>query len=176
MGENNSLTIGILIAVIGGLLLIIFGAPIKDIMDSPEAIFVAQSNEKSCPQNINFQSYGSKTAFILVKLQNVGDDGSLFVTIDSNKLLSRTNDEEEFKFNATKSWFMNNKQYQDFKFELKQGENIENLNENVSISFTSGCYEKVLGKYFYCKPSIRCCNYQKEKSKSGYKLLNQICS
>ena len=118
MGKE-SIGVGVAVAVIGGLLLIIFGNPIKDIMTPPEAIPVAQYNEKVCLNNLYFQSYGDKTADFSIKFQNIGDDGSIFVTLYSDELLSRASDEDKFQSNSTKSWVVNSRQYQDFKFELQ---------------------------------------------------------
>jgi len=172
MGKD-SISVGIAVAVIGGLLIIIFGNPIKDVMTPPESIPIAQYNEKVCPASFYFKSYEDNTADFSVKFQNIGDDGTLFVTLSSEELLSRASDEEEFQSNSTKAWVVNSRQYQDFKFELKQIDD-ESVN-NVTISFVYGCYEKVIGKNFYCKQYTRCCNYQKEERGSNYNLINQIC-
>jgi len=174
MGKE-SIGVGIAVAVIGGILLIIFGTPIKDILTPPEAIPVAQYNEKVCPHTIYFQSYENKTAAFSIKFQNIGDDGTLFVYLFSDTLLSRASDEENFKPNSTKIWFVNSKQYQDFNFELKQKEEKQNL-ENFTVSFTYGCYEKVMGRNFNCKQYTDCCNYEKEDNGIGFRLINQICS
>ena len=165
---NNSINASIVVGVIAGLLVIIFGNPINDIMAPPEVIPVAKYSEKVCPPRIYFQS-NDKTADFSLKFQNIGDDGSVFVNIFSNEILSKAKGEDQFKQNSTKTWFTNSRQYQDFNFELKQNEEINNL-ENITISFNYGCSEIVFGKIFYCKQYNRSCNYQKE---TNY-LFNRI--
>lgn len=163
----------IFVGVIVGLLILILGAPIKSIITPPEAIPVAQYNEKFCPDNLYFQSYSNKTSPFSVKFQNIGDDGSLFVALHSDSLLSKTKNEGEYKLNSTMSWLLNSRQYQDFNFELMQN-NSMNL-ENFTIYLDYGCYKSTLGYNFYCKQYSRCCSYQKNKDDSNKYLLKDAC-
>ena len=174
--KKESIGTKIVVGVIVAILVLIIGNIVDDYMNPPEAIPVAQyNNEKVCPTNLYFWPYGDKTVSFSLRFQNTGDDGTLFVTIYSDKLLSRASDEEEFNSSSTKQWFMNSKQCGDFKFELKQKEDIKNF-ESFTVSFSYGCYEEIVGRTFYGKQHTSCCNYQKEQYSSNYILLNQICS
>ena len=174
--KKESIGKKIAIPVIVAILVLIIGNTVNDYMNPPEAIPVAQyNNEKVCPTNLYFWPYGDKTASFSLRFQNTGDDGTLFVTIYSDKLLSRASGEEEFQSNSTQQWFMNSKQCGDFNFELKQRGDIKNF-ENFTVSFSCGCYEEIVGRTFYGKQHTCYCNYQKEQDSSNYILLNQICS
>ncbi len=173
---RDSITTGIIVAVVGGILLLIFGNLINDIMTNPKAIPIAQYNEKVCPTTLYFQSYSSDTiGSFSVKFQNLGDDGTLFTTLFSDKILIRKDNTELFATNSTKAWVVNSRLYQDFNFEIKRNEKITQI-ENFTISFDYGCYEEVLGYNLYCKQYRRCCNYQKDQYQSNsYKLVDELC-
>lgn len=176
---KDSIKAGIIIAVIGGviggILLLILGNPIVDILTPPEAIPIAQYNEKFCPTRIYFPNYGDKTATFSIKFQNIGDDGVLFVTFLSDKILSRPEETENFGINSTKAWSVNSRQSQDFNFQIKKNEDIDTI-KNFTIVVNYGCYENVLGHNFDCKQYQRCCNYQKDKySETYFTLLNERC-
>ena len=171
---NNSSSRTLYLIVIGGLLVLILGNLITDIMTPPEAKAVAY-DEKVCPQSISFGSCGDKTTDFTIELQNAGDDdGSLYVTLSSNSLLIRANDEEDFKLNSSKVWFVDSKDNQKFNFNLKQKDNSNYLN-NITIFYTYGSYEKVLGIKFSSPQYNGCCNYQKDKHGYNFRYVNQTC-
>jgi len=173
--KKESIGTKIAVPVIVAILVLIIGNIVNDYMNPPEAIPIAQYNEKVCPTNLYFWPYEDKIASFSLRFQNTGDDGTLFVTIYSDKLLSRASGEEEFHSNSTKQWFMNSKQCGDFNFELKQREDIKNF-ENFTVSFSYGCYEEIVGITSPGKQHTTYCNYQKGQDSSNYILLNQICS
>ena len=165
---NNSVSF-----LIFTLLVLILGFPITDIMTPPKAILIA-NDEKVCPQSINFGSYGDKTTDFTMKLQNVGDDGVLQVTLLSNNLLIRASDEEDFKFNSSKGWFVNSKSNQDFNFNLKQKDKPDYF-DNITIFYTYKSYENVGGINFYSKEYNGCCNYQKGEYGYIFRYVNKNC-
>src|SRR3989344_3635536 len=106
MGKD-SITAGIVVGVTVGILLLIVGQPIREVITPPEAIPTAQYSEKFCPNVLTFPYWGDKAAQFSVKFQNLGDDGSLFVTLDSEQLFSRLDGDSSFIKNATRLWLVN---------------------------------------------------------------------
>lgn len=152
----------------------IIGIPLTDIMNFPKVMSI-QENDKACPGQLKLYSGDAPTSFSLT-FRNVGDDGNIFVTIDSNKLLSRAKERDEYKSSSTRQFFVENKITTTFNFQLMQKENIEDF-ENITINSTYGFCETIFGIPI-CKPyRILSCSYQKEASyTSNYNLHSEIYS
>lgn len=164
---------GILIGLLSGIILIILGVIIPDIMNPPEITRVTTPYGKFCPNSIKFDS-GNGMANFEIKVKNSGDDGILFVKLNSDKLISRKNNEGEYTSNSEKAWPVDSKKIGTFGFDLKEREDIENI-ENFTISLDYGCYEKIIGLPFGYKQENCYCDYQKETYRDEFKLLNETC-
>jgi|SRR3989344_8727764 len=167
-GKMGKILETIIIGVFIGVIVFIFSSvldyPIGDFFSSPEVITIAQYDEEVCPTNILFNY--DKTADFSIQLKNNGDDGSLYLVLLSDQVLSKTYNDNNFQPNSTKSWVVDNKQIQNFNFKLKQK---DEGSKDFRMNLRFGCLD------FFCKEKTLCCNYKKAEYSDMYNLNNKTC-
>ena len=160
MRRTDKISTGIIITVISAIIItLIFGY-----FNSPKIVKIVNNDGVFCPIDI-YHSYNSDIDF-KIELSNKGSGGNMMVAISSSELLVKGVPSDTFDNSATRSWFVDSGEYQDFDFDLLKNDSVL----NVSINGYFKC-----GKIF-CQKQLFCCNYIKEREDSSrYELLNEKC-
>ena len=156
----SGVLIGVLIIVMAALVITIF----TGIFSSPKIVRTVNNDGIFCPIDLD-HSYSGDIRFE-TKLSNKGQNGNIMVSISSQELLVRGTPQDTFSKSATRKWFVDSGEYQDFDFELLKNDSVL----NVSVNGYLRC-----GKIF-CQKQQFCCNYFKEREDSSrYELINEKC-
>lgn len=136
---ENSVKVSLFLIIAGAILTPYLG----DFISFPDPIPVAQYDKEIFPENIHFNTNDDITTFSF-KIYNAGEDGIISVEIESDKILSRLKDRDEFKSSSSQQWFVRSKNEQDFSFQLKKDEAYNDI-ENFTISVNYHSSKNLLG-------------------------------
>ncbi len=114
----------IVVGVVVGLLVIIFGYLIEELMSPPKIIRITENNE-FCPSLLEFSSL-EDTENLYFKYNNHGkNDGQLIVTVSSKYFVSKYfNSDQAFDKSSAKNWFFEMDSSTKYEFILRLNNNL----------------------------------------------------
>ncbi len=155
----NDFIVKVLATVIGGLILAVIlqggNKPIVQLVDSPNYL---------CQDTLGFNGIGNE-GYFSVRTMNVGKDGAMYLNFESNDVLSKVYEKQNFS-RISKSWGPSTTNGQiNFGFALKKASN-DLQQRNITLAYVYGCYNDIIPNIFRtsCTEYKVCCVYTKDDS------------
>lgn len=173
--KSGNVITGIFVGVVVGLLVLIFGQPIKEHMNPPKPIWLTQTGSPEvCPSGIYFNT--GETASFGIGYKNTGNSDALFTAeISSSDVQSKyTGTKDDFNKISSKSWIVESGQPVTYEFTLKRNMSMDL--KNITLLTKLRCrYDTSLQKGVDCGIIQRCCSYNKTRYDYNYEFIEEGC-